>query len=256
MGKLKADFFLDKEQSAIQKIVNELDSCLLMHTVKKTDPLIEKEISLIQQLESNEKFMQNELNRQYVLWGKAAVATNKKEGLESILAMLLEALKISIPEYCERYIEDYYLSKQDLRIINLIAAVYSNNERFDEAVNIWYPLKNNIDKHCIDKNLLGSYYPNIIYNLSRALYLLNRHDEVVKLCDKGMQVCRDTQYLFYLPFIAYNKALSLCELGDKESSEKICWEVYHTLGLYQRYDERELIKNIYPNVKGPAFPGG
>ncbi|MDR2166951.1 MAG: helix-turn-helix transcriptional regulator [Clostridiales bacterium] len=220
-------FYLDDEMSATQKIVDEIDKRLKLLVEDEANPLINEVDELIAQLERNKKHMQTDLNVQHILISKAANALNKKESTEKVREMLVEALKITIPEYSTKYIEDYFLSKQDHRVLNMMAVIYRGEGDVDKALDIWYRLKRNYEKHCICKVEMGRKYPSLALNLASTLYKAQRREEAIEICDKGIESCKDTDFFRHLPVIIYVKAMCLYELGQKEESIKLLRQAYH-----------------------------
>ena len=227
-----ANFFLDEHETEAKKILNELSGLLLYAPKDENDPIIAQVDLLLTQLENNEAYMQNPLNARKLMINKARNASNKKEDPEKMIEILTNAIKICIPEYCERYIDDYYLSNDDLHILKEMADVYQRIGRYDDAINILYGMKNNFDKHCIDMFAKGRFYPVIMNNLANSMYDAKRFTEAVEICDIGIDVCIDTGFVRVLPTLASIKAQCLYELGDKEECEKILRQTYHAYGLY------------------------
>jgi len=230
------DIFMDAEAIDSQKTVNELDSYLVWLVPDENNPIISKVDRLIEELEQNETFMQNNLNVQYVLLAKALNAHNKKECPEKMQELTLDAIKITIPEYNEKYIEDYYLSVQDRRILNFMAVLSRDSGNLDDAINIWNRLKTNLEKHYTDKMQMGRWYPTIILNLTDCLYRAKRYPEAIEACDIGGKVCKETAFLQHYPLIMAVKALCLYELGNKEGGSKLLRQVYYTCELLEISD--------------------
>ena len=238
-----ANFFLDDEMTDVQKILDELEEILDIYG--DNDDLVEKSDVLIAQLENNEQYMRNELNVQYIIAAKAISAFNKKESLEKIREMALKAIKISIPEYNERFIGDYYLSRVDLLILTLITALYNEEGNHDKAIEILYGLKHNFDKHCIDKAEMGRRYPVTITNLAYLLtHKAKKYEEAIEVCESGRKVCIETGRIFFLPVIVGHKAICLCMLGDKEEGIRLLRQAYHSCDLIEMYPERDALKDF------------
>lgn len=238
-----ANFFLDDEMTDVQKILDELEEILDIYA--DGHDLMEKSDALIAQLENNEEYMQNELNVQYIITAKAINAFNRKEDMKKIWEMALKAIKISIPGYNERFIEDYYLSRVDLLILTLITALYNAEDNHDKAIEILYGLKRNFDKHCIDKTEMGRRYPVTITNLAYLLtHKAKRYEEAIEVCDSGRKVCIETGRIFFLPLITGHKAICLCRLGNKEEGVRLLRQAYHSCDLIEMYTERDALKNF------------
>jgi len=137
------NFFLDENNSDAEKILTELDALRIYETSDESAAL-EKIDAAVKRLEDNESYMQNPLNVQRVLAMKAENAMKRRETPDKVIAMLIDALKISIPTYNESGIEDYYLTSVDLLILNTISTVLHNAGRFDDAAKLLYRVKSNI----------------------------------------------------------------------------------------------------------------
>ena len=245
-----ADFFLDAEMTEIQKIHNEIDTYLATRQLDPSAPLIARVDTLVAQLEGNDIYMQNELNQQYVKIVKASNAINKQVDSNTIREILMDAIKISIPQFDEQHIEDYHLSKQDIKIINLLTIIYQDEGESDKAIDMLYGLKHNYDKHCIDKVELGRNYSTIIHNLVIQLYYADRNEEAIELCDIGSKVCKDTRSLYNLPLITLVKAYCLQELGEEAESIRLARQTYHTFDMFGLYQLRDQAKAFAKDTFG------
>ena len=251
-----ADFFHDEEMTRAQTILNELDSLLDYRVQDPTDPLVAKVDELIRQLECIDKYAQSDMGRQNILLLKATNAINKSlkrtmkvekvDVPQEIEDMLLEAIKITIPTFNIKNIPDYYLSKQDRLIINRMTMLYIAVLDSATAIDILYGLKRNFDNHCLDRDEMGRDYPNVIYNLAIYLYMADRLDEAIEICDAGFKVCKETHSLYRLPLILGIKASCLALLGKTEESKQMFTKIIHTLELF---DFPDLVANARDQAK-------
>ena len=231
------DFFHDDEMADAQKSINELNSLLTFQTHDPKSQTIARVDTLIGQLDNNKKYTQHEINRQKILIFKAMNAINRREDAQTVRAMLMNAIKTTIPKFNVKNISDYYLTKQDQQVLNMLAICYSDEEQHDKAVEIMYELKHNYDKHCIDNNEMGDCYPAIVYNLSRFLAEADRYHEAIEVCDIGLKVCKETRSLYRLPVILGIKAACLGWIGKIEESKKLFSQIISTLELFEMHDD-------------------
>ena len=245
-----ADFFLDDEMTEIQQIHNEIDNYLTLRKLDQKDPIIKRIDGLIAKLESNKRYMKNELNQQFVQITKAMNAINKGEDCEVVRGMLLEAVKISIPEFDEEQFEDYHLSKQDLQIINMFAMLYSLEGKDEKSLEMYYAMKRNMDNNCIDKVQMGRNYPTIVYNLAIQLFHLERYEEAVDFCDIGSHVCKDTRALYYLPMTNLVKACCLHRLSKTIECEQLLRQVYYTCIMFDNHTGAVIAKDFAKDELG------
>jgi len=240
------DFFLNDENLTIKKITDELEAiCINMEAVGNVNEQIEHAEGLLSELENNESFMESKLNQQYVLTYKAILLQYaQKLDNEKIMDLLMEAIEISIPEYDEQYIGDYHITRQELRILVMVAKIHYDEGRLDDAFNVMHSLKKNMDKHCVDQDALGKSYPAIIQNITICLTDAKRYDEAIKMCDEGIAACKETGYLYALPSIVSQKAECLFELGDKKACLELITQVFHTADMFGQYAFRDDVKEF------------
>jgi len=239
-----ADFFLDGEMTELQKIHDKLDEYLSIRKLDHADSRIKEIDSIIMQLESNKRYMKNELNQQFITISKVMNAINKGTDTEIVHAMLLDAIKISIPEFDEEQFEEYHLSRQDMQIINLFAIVYSDSGDDERALQMYYRLQRNLDKNCIDKVEKGRMYPTTVYNLAIQLYYLERYDESIEACDMASKVCKETKSFYFLPMLTILKAVCLLDSGRKADGEKLIMQAYHVCVVFDNDEGVKVAKQI------------
>ncbi|MDR2971578.1 MAG: helix-turn-helix domain-containing protein [Bacteroidales bacterium] len=243
------DFYLNDEQSKAVKIQNELDSYLGIQ-VDKSSPAVEKIDALIEQLESDEVFMQSPRNKQYILIAKACNMVNKEEEPSKSRLVLMEAISLNIVAFDEDRIDEYYLTKNDVKILNLLGISYAtegygsyNTALLDKGINVFYGLKRNYELHCLDKHEMGTSYPSFCYNVANYLWEgKEKYKEAIAICDDGIKVCKETFHLRLLPFLSACKAACLLHLGKMEEAKTILTQSYYAMCLYGREDSANAIK--------------
>jgi len=230
------NFFLDDKEVEVQKIVNRIQLCTANRNTEEVDELLAL-------LENNTQYMSQKLNRQFVISSKASNLINKGGEIKETVKLLHEALKITIPVFVEKDIDEYYVTNEELHIINMLAITHGKNGEVEKAIDILYSLKNNLDKNCVDTNRLGKQYPLIIYNLTKYLGIVGRRDEAIELCDVGYAICLKTAQFFFLPHILHNKAVNLFEIGNREDCETLLRQVYHLSCAYKDYECAEITRS-------------
>ena len=228
--------WISNEEAEIQKLTDALDRHLVSRSVDEATKVITT-------LENNEKFMKDKLNEKHIFLAKAANMINMNEEVPLIFESLIKAIHIAPNKFCEDDIEKYPLTKTDFAALNLMATQYFALGEQERAVRILYGLKRNVENICVDDIERGKRYPTVIFNLTKYLSIMGKHDEVMKLCDEGKAVCLATRYLRLVPDILFNKVYSLFANGDVVEGEKLLRDVYHTLCLFDRHKEAQLAKN-------------
>jgi len=228
--------FVSNEGAKLQILMDSLDSGLIRKNAEATD-------EIIAELEGNKMFMNDKHIKQLVMAAKVANVLHTGILPTVAIDMLKESMDVTWRSFCEDEIEQYFLTRVDFTIINMMALQYHALKEYERAANILYRLKKYIEDKCIDKIERGKRYPLVIFNLTNTLYKMGQYDDVIKLCDKGKEVCLDTGYLWWMPTIIYNKARSLYSIEKKDECEKLLREAYITSRFYGRDVEADIIKN-------------
>jgi len=239
------DSFLGGEEAKIQKIIDELDSLTFNESAPgNAEARYKRAAVLVKALEGNKAFTENLKQRQYLMIRKASILIFGKNDNALGEALLLQALALSIPDFDPQRIEDFHLSKNEMSALNLLAKIYFDKGRGEDAINHLYSLKNNIEKHCVDKNAYGYLYPAIIYNLAAFLNKEERYEESLKMCDHAIEICKDTAQFRTLPLVVGYKAGNLLELGAREECERLVKQVFYSSEMFGLYGQRELAREF------------
>jgi len=227
------DFFLDNEMSQAHKVMEEIrvfNSLRAPEVSEKTLATATKVDDLIAQLESNEKFMQNKLNLQFILMSKYKNAIiNRFQSPKEIMPMALDALKITIPEYDQQYIENYYLARQEGAILTDIALMSHLNGDNETAVAIGYAMRRNTKKNTLDISEMSKDYTTISNSLARFLTVSKKYQEALDVCNDAIETAQKTHtYSISLTNIVAIKARCLLELGDSISAEDFFRQAYYS----------------------------
>jgi len=238
------DIVIDKKTAEIQKIMDELYALIKTESIyDDQEERTKKADRIIKTLEEDSEFMAERVNRQYILLNKAMCALHRKEDLNRIHEMLMEAMKISIPEYNEKDIDNYYLSKQDVRIINLTAMVYRDNGRLDDGINVLTLLKKNFEETNIDKESKGEYYASVVYALATLLTYANKYEEALKMCDRAAEICKETGIFRLLPLITAYKVHCLNYLGIKDECSELLKQSYYASKMFGYHNWVSMIED-------------
>ena len=240
------DIVIDKKTADTQMKMDELYSLIKTESIyDDQDERTTRAEAIIEQLEEDAEFMAERVNRQYVLLNKAMCALHRKEDGERIHEMLMEAMRISIPEYNEKDIDKYYLSKQDVRIINLTTMVYRDNGRLDDGINVLSLLKKNFEETNIDKESRGEYYASVVYALATLLTYAKRYEEALAMCDRAAEICKETGDFRLLPLVTAYKSHCLYHGGKGNNNERaeLLRQSYYASKMFGYQNWAEMIKD-------------
>lgn len=243
---LTADIYMNTEETEIQKLKDELTVYLSQRRTEEADVLLER-------VKAEGKFEGNPMDKQFLLAVIAANEINKGNKDKAVLNMIMEALSLSIPDFCMEKVETYLLSVQEIRLINLLASAYFISNVYDKSIHILYKLKMNLEIRMLDKKEMGRHYPHLIVQLTRFLLEAHYYKEVPPLCEEGLTICKQTGEFYFLPSISWNKAVALLELGEKETAKELLRDIYHAYRLFGSHYEQDLVKKYAKDKLGVDF---
>ena len=232
-----ASYFLDNRLLEVQELMDELDTELSFGRLERAE-------ALIQELERSTKFLEEKLNKQYLFLAKLSFSMHKKENPEKRVQLALEGIRLIFKEFLEEKISQYILSTTDIRLISGLAIAYQEEKEIFKALNIFQQLLKNMDSRYMDKFERGRNYPMVVFNLSGLLVSENRYKEAIEVCGKGIEACRETGFLEFLPYIAFNMASALLEEGNLTESKMLIQEVFYTLSLYGKENQKTFVQDF------------
>jgi len=243
---LTAEILMTAEEVEIQKMKNNLQAYVSQLRFEEADILIER-------LEQNKNFHINKLNKQWLLHMKAGNEMQKGKAEEENYDLIIEALRLTLPNFSEDKIKNYHLSVQEIRLLIALAHFHYINSNLDNAIAINFQLKMYFDNRVFDVFKKGQYFPQVLSNLASFLCDAKRFDEVLDITNYGIQICKETSWFYFLPDLSWSKAESLFELGQLEESRAMVKDIYHTYSLFERHYEKKLFKKYAEETLGVQF---
>lgn len=181
--------------------------------------------------------------QQFILYNEIILG-NRKVGYfseytdERLLEELIKALRYTLPSIDLDEINNYYLTIQEITILNSIANWYYKTNNRKKALYLYDQILRYVQRHCMLMQDAAHIIPLITYNYSRVLILRNHFEEALDVSQIGCAYCKDYQKTSLIGQLLYNKAYCLLELHHENSSDayEILKQAYHILRLYD-YDE-------------------
>ena len=239
------NYFLNEREFEISKKSNDLLSLLANNRNQEADALI-NELSLLPEFK-------NGIKAQFLLLCRAVVMVNLRLNNDELREIVLKALKITFPSFSEKYISKYFLSDQEVRLVNILSITYLNENKVDKAIEILEKLKEALDSAKIDDKQRSELYTLILYNLSKYYGLSKRYIESIKICDFGRELCLKTNKMRHLPGLIYNKAYCLYEIGYRDECIPLLYQAYYGYIMLGDRLRRDIIKNHAKEKHGLDF---
>jgi len=238
-------FHLTTEEADTKRIEDELN--VLTSMIQRNKPEIDVAYStkisdLIQKLESNNMYMAKPLNQQFVLKEKALFFFYLEDD-ENAMRLAYQALRITIPTFDTSKIAEYHLTNADESMIITLALVHRYAKRYSQAIDIFYQLKANEEKSILDAYYRAKRITRTIRNLAHVLCMDNRPQELLDICEEGLQICHTGKAYLNYRAIAWYKAKALFMLGNTDEYITLARKVYHAMDLYQEENNKVYVRN-------------
>jgi len=133
-----------------------------------------------------------------------------------------EVLRLTIPDFdIQKNLYFKLLTHIEANLLNNIATSLFEENDLLSSIKVFLFLETfyrDIDFDVVERD---NQYPSIVSNLTNCLLRTKQYKEVIKLCDKGIDICIKYGKLTQFPFLLYNKGYALCFLDQIESGIKI-----------------------------------
>lgn len=182
------------------------------------------------------------LDQQFILLYEALFRREKEDiELEEFLDILYRAIEYSIKDFSLDLIHTYLLNEEDIVIINNLAITLRGLGKKNEAMNVLLALKVYLEDEKYDYKEKARTYPLILYNLSTWQGLEGSFTECLLNCDRGIEFCIRSNVLSILPYLLFNKACALIELGDLKVAEQYMKQAYYMLVTVKEEDLAQIV---------------
>ena len=179
----------------------------------------DKAEKLLEVLKGKKAYKKRNIGQQFIKEAEATIFASKK-GYDKpeYLAMLMEALKITIPDFDEKEVDKYNLAYAEITIINQMAIHYCEAGDTRRGVKLFERLIDSLNDSYVDEHEKVRTYITVLYNYSKYLGIMKRYDEALEIVDEGEMLSISHGAFTLLPSFAINRACNLLDLGKKEES--------------------------------------
>ena len=157
---------------------------------------------------------------QYVRFAQVMVRKSQGEDAECVFQMLLDIIRITIPDFDGIHIRDRLLTFHEISILNNIGCAYHDKGELWNGVRLLFELKEYIEGHTPGGEEMSVKYPMILQNLSSWMGQERMYSDALALCQTGIDYCIEHGKLHVFPMLLCNKACALAELGQYDLSRQ------------------------------------
>lgn len=209
-------------------------------------------------LEQLEKLaeMDDQITHQYIMGERATLGKpNGPYSPEEKLELLLQALRLTVPNLDLEEINPGLYSMEETELLNKIAVTYAQMGQPKKAIDIYRQLLKYIQKHYSDRmSQYAGKVALIACNYTNVLFTAGRYDDALEIAKLGRKVCVEYPHYQFLPGILDLMGGCYYYLGDLNKCEEYYREAYYLYKVIGNDRDRLLLEKAAKERLGAAFP--
>ncbi len=186
----------------------------------------------------DDRFVQQTILRSKCLIGKADGPYSLEEGLE----LLLKAIRLTSPNFQLDNISLGIYSKNEIKLINSIALLYSRNGDPYEAVDILKQLFAYLEASTKLSPTVRTHTPLVAFNYSRELCVIGRYDKAIEIAEHGKKLCVEQGYYLFLPDLLAVMAECYYRKNELGKSAELYQEAFYIYKAIENEHDRKIIQ--------------
>ncbi len=166
--------------------------------------------------------------RQYILAARSALGgENGPYGFDERLEMLLEAIRLTVPQFDTEALDGRLYSIEETGIISQIAETYSNAGQHEKAAGIFNQLLTYAQEHYQNVTHPSRYVSPAALNCARELYLTGCYEKALETAELGRKSCLNYGFCQPLPSLLAVMAVCRHAMGEDEQSKSLFCQAYY-----------------------------
>lgn len=212
----------------------------------------------LQKLEELEKLAEpdDRIIRQYIMHERATFG--KPDGpysLEEKLELLLEALRITVPNFDLEEINLGLYSMGETTLLNQIAVTYAQMGQEKKAIDIYRQLLKYVQKHyCEGMSRYAGKFALVAHNYTHALFMVGRYDDAIEVAELGQKVCVEYAHYQFLPGLLDLMGGCYFYQGNLEKCKEYYRDAYCLYKVTGNDHDRLLLEKDAKERLGLEFP--
>lgn len=207
--------------------INELQSKIRRHIFRQE---FEEAKAAIDELEVLLKAFPDEtVYHQFLELQKIICDAKGNIGKEKI-CKLENLLKWTVPKFGTLSMEQYFLSHQELTIVNNIAIGYGENGDVEKAIEILSDLKVYLGRDHMGNRIKASLYSTILSNLVRYLGIGCHYEKALTVAEEAIGIFKECGKTYYVSLLHYDIAWIYSQMDKVKYRQEI--EDEYLISLY------------------------
>lgn len=187
------------------------------------------------------------ITRQFILGRRATLGTvDGPYSFEERLSILLEALRLTVPQFDMEKVESHRYSVDEIRLINQIANTYSHFGEHSKALHLYECLYDYVRNNNKSLSNYESHFTLVTYNYARELCLCKYYHKGIEIAEEGKRAGLDYGYYEFLPGFLALLGENYYLLGEEKKSRNLWIQAHY---LYEVLEDERNLRIIDPDIK-------
>ena len=224
------DTFLTSSEAEAAALREKIDSCIVRFQQSTGEEGQQARLDALEHLDRLEAAAKtgDNIARQYILAARAALGNeNGPYGFEERLDMLLEAIRLTVPQFDIEALDGRLYSVDETEIISQITGMYSSAGQHEKAAGIFNQLLTYVQDHYQDVTHPSRHLPFAALNYARELYLTGSYEKALKTAELGQKACLDYGFCQSLPDLLAVMANCRCAMGEYGQGRDLYFQAYY-----------------------------
>ena len=249
---------LSKNEQEIKTLQDEIraDSIRFERAALEDRPHIQA--AWLQKLEQLEKLAEpdDRIIRQYIMSERATLGTpDGPYSPEERLNLLLEALRITVPNLDLEKINLGLYSMDETTLLNKVAVAYVQMGQEKKAIDIYRQLLKYVQKrYCDGMSRYAGKFALVAHNYTRTLFAVRRYDDALEVAELGRKVCVEYAHYQFLPGLLDLMGGCYFYQGDSEKCKEYYRDAHCLYRIIGDDHNRLLLEKAAKERLGLEFP--
>lgn len=175
--------------------------------------------------------------------------------LEEKLELLLEALRLTVPNLDLEEINLCLYSMEETTLLNKIAVTYAQMAQQKKAIDIYRQLLKYVQKHyCEEMSRYAGKFALIACNYTNVLFMAGRYDDALEVAELGRKICVEYPHYQFLPGILDLMGGCYFYQGDLDKCKEYYRDAYCLYKIIGDDHNRLLLEKAAKDRLGLEFP--
>lgn len=247
---------LSPTEMEIRTLQNEIraDMIRFYRAIPEDKPVVRSEgLKKLKKLEdlagSDERIIRQYILSIKVIFGKP----NSPYSPEEKLNILLEALRITVPNLDLEEINLSLYTLDETSLLNQIAAVYAEMGQLKKAIDIYRQLLKYVQKHYSEMSRYAGKLALIAHNYTNALFQVGRYDDALEIAELGWKACVEYGHYQFLPGLLDLMGGCYFYKDEQEKCEEYYRCAYYIYKAVRNESDRLRLEQNTKERLGPEF---